>query len=754
MKNILLLTFALFGLHFFTQAAEPWVRFADSGSYVEIDAQGFSEFSAASVVIFKSDGNGQRISSNGMKLIGKVRHSQGETPFGLANISQATFGKDGSPFQYTVTLKQLQNLKAFTIQGVFHNFSDKDVNLVAFDLLDTRMGKGSRMKVEKPSEWLVTPLMQDKDAVTLDVAKDRYNEAAMIYRANGDGFLAGPVGPAEAYTSVQFVNQALVASVSMDGVLVRAGESRRSEEMIVSFEPASTSTDVWTRWVAATHGTRQHRGAVYGWCSWYDRTTKIDAAHVLNVTKVIEENPNTFGRGIIQIDDGYQKMDGDWSGNKKFPDGMAAMAKRIRQSGNIPGVWFAPLMIHPEHPWAKANPEALQRNAKGIETFMNANSFHPAGAKWVNPDHPKTKKFLYNIIKDARDRGFGYIKIDFNGIGNQFVDPTKTRMQVFRDLYTLYREAAGEEMYILSCLGSPTRGVVGFIDAARVGPDSHPAHFDKCLKSVLRFQIFDNVWWQNDADVAYIGQKLESRNLGPVRQGEGMWRTWHSTVCLVGGTAMTSEPLNSPDAKPLWRNFEIMRPGSREPAKLLTLGKSPHNEIFGFSASRPYGDFSVYNLYNATDKPMDITLDFKDAGIPLDSDTAVFDFWNNKFIGIIKNSYVLPKIEPLSSGLFRFTPLASDQPTLIGSNLHLSIGATEVDNILVSSKQVVIHLSDAGAQEGCLTFYSKKKLVAAGSKNCKIVSVKGLGNNIWQINLTNRLWGKKQTVSVAIQPPQ
>ena len=301
------------------------------------------------------------------------------------------------------------------------------------------------------------------------MAEKRLNESALFKSPEGDGFLVGPVGPADAYTNVQFVNQQFIATVAMDNVLVPAGSTRRSEEMIFCFEPTTTATNIWTRWVA-THGARLHRGPVYGWCSWYDTTTKIDAQHVLNVTQTIKANPNTFGKGIIQIDDGYQKMDGDWSANDKFWMGMASVAKAVRESGNIPGVWFAPLMINPDHPWIEENPDAIQTNAKGIASFMNANPFHPAGAKWVNPDHPATKKYLHQIITDARERGFGYIKIDFNGIGSRFVDQTKTRLQVFRDLYTLYRDAAGEEIYILSCLGQPTRGVIGFIDAARVGP--------------------------------------------------------------------------------------------------------------------------------------------------------------------------------------------------------------------------------------------------------------------------------------------
>jgi len=361
-----------------------------------VNAEGISEFQGVSSGVCKQDGKGERVGTKGYTLLEPVRETVGTTPFGDAVISTATYGND--QFQYTLTLKRLTTLRAFTVQGVFHNRSDKDVTLHAFNLLDMHKNSGGSFKIENTDDWLVTPLMEDSPAVSLTVAEKRLNEAALIYNSNGNGFLVGPVGPAEAYTFVQVVDKALIASVNMDGVLVRAGESRRSEEMIFLFESINTATDVWTRWVAITHGVRLNKGPVDGWCSWYSRTTKIDAAHVLDVTQAIKDNPNTFGKGVIQIDDGYQKMDGDWSANEKFPQGMASVAKTIRQAGCIPGVWLAPLMISPDHPWIKKHPDAIQTNAQGIESFMNPNSFHPGGAKWVNPDHPESKKFLYNIF--------------------------------------------------------------------------------------------------------------------------------------------------------------------------------------------------------------------------------------------------------------------------------------------------------------------------------------------------------------------
>ena len=214
---------------------------------------------------------------------------------------------------------------------------------------------------------------------------------------------------------------------------------------------------------------------------------------------------------------------------------------------------------------------------------------------------------------------------------------------------------------------------------------------------------------------------------------------------------MTSEPLNTPDAKEQWRNFEIMRPGSREPAQLLTLGNTADNSIFGFAAKRTFGDFAVYNLYNSTEGTKPLTLDFKAAGLPAGVPCAVFDFWSNEVIATAMDTYTTSPLEQHSSALLRFTPLDSNRPILVGSNLHLSIGATEIDNVRVTPTAASVDLSDAGAQQGALTFYSQQPLAGAGSANCKIVSVVDLGDNLWQVNVTGRQWGTTQSIKLSVR---
>ena len=737
-------------------------RFAPDHSKIMVQAPGIKEFNFSSDFRATIDGQPVSISTLNGKVEKTTDWSKVETPLGKGKSASATYSNPEKTVSYTVTVTVLEDRNAVAVQGTFHNNSGKDARLNEVTAISTAAGGG--LTVANPADWLVTPLMLADQAMPLPKADGGFSEAALFMDKTGSGFLIGPTGPPEAFGTVQVSKGQVKAYSQMDGVLVRSGESRKGEQHVLAFGTPRETTGLWTKWVAATHGTRLDKGPVYGWCSWYDRTTKIDEAHVRDVLKTLSDNPNVFGKGILQIDDGYQIMDGNWKGNDKFPSGMAKVAADIRAKGWLPGVWFAPLMINPEHPWMKANPEAIQKDAQGISSFMNPNPFHPEGANWIVPDHPESKKFLYNIIKDARDNGYGYIKIDFNGIGSRFHDPTKTRLQIFRELYTLYREAAGEDMYILSCLGAPTRGVIGYVDAARVGPDSHPAHFEKCLHSVLRFQIFDDVWWQNDPDVSYLAKELPSRVVGST-QTEGLWRTWHNIVTLVGGTAMNSEPLDTPDAREVWRMAEIMRPASAEPATLLTLGTSPHNTAFGFTAKRPYGDFGVWNLYNVSEGPKAddkktpskpkpakaITLDFAAAGLPTDTESAVFDFWENKVVARVTGSFTTEPLEDLHSALVRITPLTGDGPLLVGSNLHLSMGATEISDIKVAGDTVKVVLTDAGAQEGSLTFYSKRPLAAGSAENSEIAGVESLGDNLWRVDLKGRLWGKPQSFSLNLK---
>ena len=308
---------------------EKLAQFSPDHKSIIVEAPGIDELAFGSAAMFQVDGTKHSLSSNTSQVLSSTEWTTVETPMGRAEATSATYGD--TEFSYTLTLKILPEIHAIALEGVFHNKSDRDVNLRHIELLSTFAG--GAFVLDSSKEWLVTPLMEDAPAEAFSAMQRTCREAAMVYNAKGTGFLIGPTGPPEAFTEIEFKDGGMIASAKMEGVLVKAGQSRRGEPMVVCFDSPDTATKIWTRWVAATHGARLHRERVYGWCSWYSRTTNIDEKHTRDVLGILADNPNVFGKSVLQLDDGYQIMDGDWRGNAKFPSGLAKLAKDIRAKG-------------------------------------------------------------------------------------------------------------------------------------------------------------------------------------------------------------------------------------------------------------------------------------------------------------------------------------------------------------------------------------------------------------------------------------
>ncbi|MAL84810.1 MAG: hypothetical protein CMI23_00425 [Opitutae bacterium] len=142
-----------------------------------------------------------------------------------------------------------------------------------------------------------------------------------------------------------------------------------------------------------------------------------------------------------------------------------------------------------------------------------------------------------------------------------------------------------------------------------------------------------------------------------------------------------------------------------------------------------WGDFAVYNLYNSDkNKSADITLNFGDAGLSADTRCLVYNFWENKLVGYATDSYEGKNIPKNGSLLLRFTPLDGDSTKLVGSNLHLSMGDTEIEQIYTTDQSLKIMLSGVGAQTGDLFFIPRMH-----SKQAPVKIVRSLLFKAWKI---------------------
>lgn len=149
------------------------------------------------------------------------------------------------------------------------------------------------------------------------------------------------------------------------------------------------------------------------WCTTWGNPTEasvVEAAQALRST----------GVRYLVIDDGWAErpgaafqQNGDWIVNRKsFPDGLRATARKVRETGLIPGIWFEFEVCNDGSRAFSLTDHHLKRHGQTIQ--VGTRHF------WDFRD-PFTRQYLTERVIDLlRDNEFGYLKVDYNesiGIG-------------------------------------------------------------------------------------------------------------------------------------------------------------------------------------------------------------------------------------------------------------------------------------------------------------------------------------------------
>ena len=179
-------------------------------------------------------------------------------------------------------MSRLEKHPGTTVQMTFENHSAKPVQLREFQLVGSNE---SEIKVDgRPQDWWLSTLDSHDSSIggfnpSSDLATEtgrKFLDTMTLYTERGTkGLLLGAVGPAVSdvrfHCQVQKTGMTLRIASEMNDVRVDPGETRCSEEVLISAEPFDTAAPALFRWLAATHGSRTARGPISGWCSWYDK---------------------------------------------------------------------------------------------------------------------------------------------------------------------------------------------------------------------------------------------------------------------------------------------------------------------------------------------------------------------------------------------------------------------------------------------------------------------------------------------------
>lgn len=603
------------------------------------------------------------------------------------------------------------------------------------------------------------PHPQPTDEKSTDGRWREVMEYLTLYRANGDGFLLAPVGEARADLRhelfVEGGHVRLEVAAEMSEARVAPGEWRWGQPLAWVARPYHEAADLVLGWVARTHGHRTHRPAAVGWCSWYDQANRITDAHCRKVARAIKRLRPRLRFDVFQLDDGFQRQVGDWRTNEKFPAGLAPFVKAARASGCRPGIWMAPLAVHESLGWHRRHPEWFQRDRTGA--LINHAGNWGGKSFFLDPTHPDVARKLEGMLRAMKAEGFTYFKIDFNDLSRRcrWHDGTSTRLEAFRALYALYRRVLGEDVHLLACAGF-TRGVLGYADATRIGPDSistwrrvAPCNLKECIRAVGMTAAANHVWLTNDPDVTYMLLDWE-------RCSVEQWRVWHGFVGLLGGLILTSDRFfdlpKSPAADSRLANLERILPPVPEAGRSYRAGYDPEHEVFGITVDRAWGRHHAIQVWNShRTRPRRLVLSRRELGLD-DGPHHVWSFWEERYLGLWTGPTFPVTVAPETARVLRITPAAPDgAPLLIGSSLHIGMGSVEFRDVRRHATTLRLEIADAGALRGVIALASARPLRVGAARGLDAAVLPTDHPGVWHLSVT-RTAGAGGEVDLATVP--
>ena len=688
------------------------------------DGKGFS-FTAPGMMTFKgsfgatfvSNQETQELFSTEGVLATPPQTALEKTPIGLTSKTLVSLRFASQPVELLFRFGHVLGVPGLLAQAGIRNAGQTPLRLVSLQPV-----KLSGRVVGSPKEWLITALNMGSKAGDPVVALEELqasmevDEQGGFYFKDGHGFFFGPVGDPNAYVKAIISYEgsgkfAFSYLSEMSGVQVEPGETRWGQEVALLAESPRKALPRWAEWVAKTHGARTDKGALAGWGSWTFHGKDVNAQDVMAQVGTVLESNKRLRPSVMEIDAGYMDFDAGIINYKTFPEPLSFYAERIAETGARPGLI-------------------------------------------VNFNGPPGTETIENRIKTAVQNGFTFLKINRTGL--KFPPepiPRKTSFQRMREVFDRMRHAAGEDSYLLYNASRPERASVGRVDANRTGPMIKRSSVREAMTDVLRAYHLNGRWFAVDNDSYFMGTDIA--NVSEIAGGWPLVRTWMSMVGLSGGLALTADPWHWDSFKPYWRNVEVMTPPAKEQAEVLDLCTRREWPRLVGQVKRSWGDMTVALLWNPGTSERTVTLDFSEAGMDPRHRYAVWSFWDNRYLGVVKGSWTTPALGPSASQHLCFTELdqSPNQPLLIGSSLHIYCGATEIKGVIQRRGEMEIQLSDAGARHGALYIYSRRQLVWKGAEGCVVREVASAGEYVWRVSLTQRQVGGPQRVTLGIVLP-
>jgi hypothetical protein len=450
------------------------------------------------------------------------------------------------------------------------------------------------------------------------------------------------------------------------------------------------------------------------WGSWTAYYYEARESDIVSNADWISENLKPYGFQYVQLDDGYDRgKDGEhyWIGNWNrtlFPHGPEWLAGYIKSRGLKPGLWLVP---NSYAGYFKQHPEMYMYDKSGKVIYDYST---PA----LDQTDPLTGEWLTKLFTTLKGWGFEYFKFDgefslplyipdvdtgkiFNKSADQFT--------AYRDRLKLIRSVIGPETFVEGCVaGTPLNGI-GYFNSCFNGADMYNswkgsyAVFSSINANAFLNHMVIYVMPGEGIDVSPLMSAEEAKkNMAPrtiqvalTREDPftGFGTTLDEARTLVSVISLTgvAYPLTSIMPRLPEERVKLLKMTMPTlpilPVDLFSRGSDITWDKFKFTTPDTYihdypeiidlkinaisGTYDVAALTNWRGEKITKFISLPDKlGLEKKTPYVVFDFWNQKLIGVLNDSLDVD-IQPHDTRVLLIHPL-QDHPQLIGNSRHIS----------------------------------------------------------------------------------
>ena len=425
------------------------------------------------------------------------------------------------------------------------------------------------------------------------------------------------------------------------------------------------------------------KGATALWCSWYAHRMAMSEDLVLANAAVAAKHFKPLGFEIMQLDHGWQRGDitGDWTPNERFPHGLKWLSEKLKKDFDLKlGVWISPTDVaEPSETFQKHSDWMLKGgDGKPLVNWKwywkpNPNCYeldasNPAAAKWIE-----------DVFAQLTAWGVSYYKIDFiaSSAGEQFVqsNPKSTRgWSVLRSAMESLRRGAGPDAWIRYCQTPPVLSA-GLASSTIGGNDTSDAGLNGNIE-VLRTSARSLAagYWLNDRLYHREVCDMSVRMQADVEET----RLRLAIMTLAGCSISFSDEFQFLPASRI-RMMQACLPPGNPPMKPLDLFDRALPSIWQIHCKNDADEWDIVGLFNFETQPEQRTVDFAALGFLPETEATVFEFWEEKFLGVQKKNFIVT-LPPQTSRILSIHKL-NGKPQVIGSDMHLLQGFHELKKL-------------------------------------------------------------------------